>query len=199
MRVGLIRPCHRKEAHSGSRRFARSARGGLAAAGLLGALAAASPAQAACEASAGNDWKEAGVRVLARVFGPNCADAVAVIVVRGQGGALLHQRAFAAASVMTLAGVNDGSAMGAALKEWTKPGSGMSRTGQLPDWPQGADAPAASEFPFYPAQGVDRDFHNAWRADDAPMFCYVQGMESASCIAVKDGAVSELGVQSFPG
>jgi hypothetical protein len=79
------------------------------------------------------------------------------------------------------------------------PTQGFTTTGQLPPWAEGADAPEAGEFPFYPAPGADRASHMAWRAANAPMFCHVQGIESASCLAIENGSVTELGVQSFPG
>ena len=66
-------------------------------------------------------------------------------------------------------------------------------------WPPGAQQPASGEFPFYPEEGVDRDYYEKARAARAPLFCYVQGMESMSCVAIIEGGMVKLGVQSFPG
>jgi hypothetical protein len=31
------------------------------------------------------------------------------------------------------------------------------------------------------------------------VFCYVQGMESMSCVVFRDGGMTKIGVQTFPG
>jgi hypothetical protein len=54
-------------------------------------------------------------------------------------------------------------------------------------------------FPFYPSEGVTREAYLAARAANAPMWCFVQGMESQACLVLRDGAITELGAQSFPG
>jgi hypothetical protein len=63
----------------------------------------------------------------------------------------------------------------------------------------GAEHPVNGEFPFYPEPGVDRDYYEKARALRAPVFCYVQGMESMSFVALIEGGMVKLGVQSFPG
>lgn len=57
----------------------------------------------------------------------------------------------------------------------------------------------SGEFPFYVEEGLDRAAYEAVRGRDAPMFCYIQGMESAACLALEDGRLAKIGVQSFPG
>jgi len=32
-----------------------------------------------------------------------------------------------------------------------------------------------------------------------PVFCYVQGMESMACVALQNGEMTKVGVQTFPG
>ncbi len=75
----------------------------------------------------------------------------------------------------------------------------MQTSAALPDWPANADGPQSGEFPFYPEAGYDRESYMTLRANDLPLFCYVQGMESMGCLAAADGEVTKIGVQSFPG
>jgi hypothetical protein len=57
-----------------------------------------------------------------------------------------------------------------------------------------------SEFPFYlEPEWNDRVGYEELRARNAPMYCYVQGMESLACLALQDGQLYKIGVQSFPG
>jgi hypothetical protein len=46
---------------------------------------------------------------------------------------------------------------------------------------------------------VGRVGGEAARAARLPVFCYVQGMESMACVMWKDGGITKLGVQLFPG
>lgn len=75
----------------------------------------------------------------------------------------------------------------------------MQTSSALPEWPANADSPQNGEFPFYPAEGVTRDLYNQVRDANVPLYCYVQGMESSNCLALRDGALESVGVQSFPG
>jgi hypothetical protein len=102
---------------------------------------------------------------------------------------------------MVLAQAHDQDAMRTALNEWIDPAHNttMQTTSALPDWPANADAPASGEFPFYPESYVDRDSYIALREADVPLLCYVQGMESMACLALRDGQLEKVGVQSFPG
>jgi hypothetical protein len=101
---------------------------------------------------------------------------------------------------MTLAGAASVDDMQRRLHEWIgAPGAGRDSTGDLPEWPAGADAPAAGEFPFYVSDGWDRTSYESIRRNDRAMFCYVQGRESEICLAAVDGRLDEIGVQTFPG
>jgi hypothetical protein len=86
------------------------------------------------------------------------------------------------------------------LNEWVNPpGAARDSTGDLPVSAAGARSPMSGEFPFYVEEGVDRARYEGLRGRDAPMFCYVQGMESEACLAFENGRVTKIGVQSFPG
>ena len=59
--------------------------------------------------------------------------------------------------------------------------------------------PRSGEFPFYPEPYYDRSGYEVLRQSDVPLFCYVQGMESIACVALENGRMEKVGVQSFPG
>lgn len=178
---------------------------GLAAAMALAAAGFLAPAQAAgCSVGVTKAWapeKNARAYVTeAYANGVSCANAVVTIVVRGAGGDLLWADAMASNQLMTFADVKTRARMKAGLIDWLTQQHTFKSSGDLPEWKKGADAPEAGEFPFHPEPGVDRETYMQIRAEKQAMFCYVQGMESMSCIAIaKDGAVTKVGVQQFPG
>jgi hypothetical protein len=181
----------------------------------LWTLAACSPADNAkqdwrtgaiastCTASATQRWTPlSGVyfTVEAQSFGPGCENAVAAIAVRYAEQQLLYTEAFPAAHIAPLSGARDAVTMQTALADWINPETNvMQRTGDLPDWPQGADAPSGGEFPFIVEAGWDREAYLAQRAANAPMFCFVQGMESLACLVRRNERMEKIGVQAFPG
>jgi hypothetical protein len=155
-----------------------------------------------CDARGVSQWAvgEDTFFVEATTNGPDCARAVATIVVRNASGEALYTESHVASEVMTLHGAGDPSAMQAALGEWVD-GSNQpfANTGALPAWAANAEAPSNGEFPFYPTEGHTRETWAALRAHADPIFCYVQGMESMACIIYGDGGIEHLGVQTFPG
>jgi hypothetical protein len=172
----------------------------LAAPSLL--ASAPAPAQARCSLSASTPWVNTAGRYRIEAFsdGPDCARAVATLVIRSSSGAVLHHRSYQAEQVMPLSDARSRQAMQTALRSWVR-GSGPEpqTTASLPNWPARADAPAGSEFPFYPEDGVTRDDYLAVKAKRLPYFCYVQGMESLACFVADKGGLEKLGVQTFPG
>lgn len=175
----------------------------FAAAFALAAMTSVTNAEAKdCRASASARWNDVpGHTISAFTGGPDCARAVAVLTIRdGQGNPVFHE-SFVTEYVMILAGANTQASLATALKEWVDSSNpAFATTASLPEWPEGADAPASGEFPFYPAEEIDRAAWNRIRAAGAPVFCYVQGMESLGCVT-KDGdaGIVKIGVQSFPG
>ena len=156
-----------------------------------------------CQVSAAAPWHasaQATYQVEASSAGPDCTHAVATIAVRDASGKVMWADAAPSEHVMALAPAHDLPAMQRALAEWIDSNNRTIATSSaLPDWPQGADAPQNGEFPFYPEHDVDRAAYMALRAANVPVFCYVQGMESQACIALQDGAMTKIGVQTFPG
>ncbi len=151
----------------------------------------------ACAASASAEWS--GLNVTAAVEGGDCASAQATLTIRSVGVTLFSET-HAAANVMSLAQANDAAAMETALADWISSGNHtMATSGALPDWPAGAEAPQSGEFPFYPEEAMTRERYLALRAADAPLFCFVQGMESQACLALQNGALEKVGLQLFPG
>lgn len=151
----------------------------------------------ACATSASSMWN--GLSISAESGGDNCAAATARITIRDGVDTLISED-YQSDQVMTLAGAESVEDMQRRLGEWIMPaGAMMDRASDLPEWAQGDDHPMSGEFPFYTEEGVDRAAYEAIRSRDAPLFCYVQGMESLACFIHEGGALTRVGLQSFPG
>lgn len=163
-----------------------------------------SASQAAdCAAKASAPWTEGGKGIVAEATssGPRCGAAKLALVLRGAGGEVLFKFDATADSVMPFVQVKSKADMQAALASWVADArTQMPTTAKLPNWKQGQDQPSDGEFPFYPDEGVKRAEYLALRAAKRPMFCFVQGMESLSCLVIgADGKAKTIGAQSFPG
>lgn len=156
-----------------------------------------------CPASTSTNWTpQSGVvfTIDAATTGTDCAQASATITIRRAGGETLWSETHPAAEVMVLAGAETPQDMQRRLGEWISPGGAAADSaGDLPAWKTGEEAPMSGEFPFYPEDGLDRTSYEALRTRDAPVFCYVQGMESLACLAWDNGALAKVGLQTFPG
>ena len=187
--------------------FHRFAVVALVSSGLtLLAPAQTSPAAAAgnCAQSASRPWapvKTRAYRVEAFSNGPTCSLAVVTLVVRAPNGKVLWVDAAQTDQLMTFVEAKSRKQMARALTEWLFQSHGFKSTADLPEWKKGADAPASGEFPFYPEADIDRDAYEKIRGEMHPVFCYVQGMESMTCLGLStmDGSLSKIGVQLFPG
>ncbi|MEQ1931724.1 MAG: hypothetical protein ABL957_14505 [Parvularculaceae bacterium] len=132
--------------------------------------------------------------------GPTCAQAVALLVVRDAGGDVFWTDALPSARVMGLNEAATPAAMSAALAEWAGlPARHAQTTADLSPWSKTSGQPGESEFPFHPEAWMGEEAFARIAAEAAPMFCYVQGMESLSCLIERDGRLEKIGVQSFPG
>lgn len=156
-----------------------------------------------CVASADAPWRPlSGVEfeISTTSAGPDCAHAVATIAIRAASGQVLWADAAPTEHLFGFDQAHDVAAMQTALAGWINSSNHtMASTSALPDWPQGANAPQNGEFPFYPERDLDRDAYLALRTANVPLFCYVQGMESQACVALQNGQMTKVGVQSFPG
>ena len=163
------------------------------------------PVQAAggCSASASTAWKPfAGRTFRAEAFsnGPSCTYAVVTLVIRAPDGKALWADAAPAEHLMTFVEAKTRKQMSRALGEWLSQNHMFKTTAELPEWKTGEDAPKSGEFQFIPDQNVDREYYEQARGAKLPVFCYVQGMESMACVALsKDGQMTKIGVQTFPG
>lgn len=165
-----------------------------------GQQAAAEPNN--CPAQASTPWSAGQITytVQAVATGADCASASVAFTVRDPSGASIAAETYQANQVMTLANAESVADMERRLAEWITPaGAARDSTGDLPVWEVGADHPMSGEFPFYQDDGLDRAAYEALRRADAPMYCYVQGMESEACLVLQNGAFRKIGVQSFPG
>ena len=142
------------------------------------------------------------LRIEALADGPNCTLAVVLLVIRTSKGEPLWIESSKTGDVFTFTQSNltTVKAMTAALKEWIRKDDRLPRSDALPDWKEGSDAPETSEFPFYVDEGVTRDEYLDMRVAKLPMYCHVAGMESEVCVVLKkDGTITKVGSQSFPG
>jgi hypothetical protein len=169
---------------------------------------AAEGAAGACSATASMDWAPvagASYRIEGSAAGPACNEGTATLTVKDGAGKTLYtgQHEIAPMANTVFAEATTPEKLGAALTEWIDPaGSTQMRTTRaLPDWPRGADGPVSGEFPFYPEEGMNRDAYLRLRAQDKPLYCFVQGGESMQCFAldVAAGTLTPVGLQTFPG
>jgi hypothetical protein len=141
-----------------------------------------------CVGQAERKWN--GVTIEAVSQGDTCEDAVVTLVLRDKAGKPIWARAHIASQMLNFSQepAADAQAMIAKLSGWISGEGFMPRADKLS---------LKGEFPF---TANDMDEFAKARKSKAPLFCYIQGMESGNCLAVgKDGGVLELGVQSFPG
>ncbi|MES1199006.1 MAG: hypothetical protein ABUS48_03400 [Pseudomonadota bacterium] len=154
-----------------------------------------------CPAHAAAVWRagENAFAVIGDTTGADCAHATATLSIRDGSQAVVYTASAPVADLMTLSSAKDAAAMQTALVQWIDPATAASTTNDLPEWSANAENPIRGEFPFYPEERIDRAVYSGIRAADAPMYCYVQGMESQACIAWTNGQMTKLGVQTFPG
>jgi hypothetical protein len=166
-----------------------------------------------CSATVSRKWnisKKTNFLVEASSLGPDCKRAVVVIVVRDGEGEAKYSLSMAAkdnAVFSNLAdtrvtGIND---MRTSLATWLDAGlsSNKNRLSKFLEWKAGTDGPAETppaEFPFTVSSEISRATYEAWRKQNVPVYCFVQGMESMRCVVLtKEGTINEVGIQSFPG
>jgi hypothetical protein len=180
---------------------------------LVSMMAQAPMALADCNATISKKWdvgRKLPYSVEASSIGPDCQRAVALMVVRDGKGNVKYSFSGAAKDngiFGNLAGapIADIKKMRVALGEWLDAGlsSKKNKLSTFLEWKAGTEGPTENppaEFPFTVNSEVLRGTYEAWRKQDVPVFCFVQGMESMRCVVVtKDSTISEVGIQSFPG
>lgn len=163
----------------------------------------ATPVATACTGSALSNWNtgQGPFTVEAYAGGPTCQQAVATIVIRDAEGAPMHVAAYPIEFLFGFAEVASAASLQSALQDWIAvEGSPLRTTADLPTWAVGAEQPESGEFPFYPAEGyAERTVYEELRGQALPAFCYPQGMESLACVALREGQLESVGLQTFPG
>ncbi len=158
---------------------------------LLVMASVSSAAQAACTASVTRSWVK-GFTIEATAQGPTCAQAVATLVIRKKSGEPVWVQAYVTSFLMNFSQMPaaNSKVLSSTLKDWIS-GDGFQKS---------ADKLVEDgEFPFTVDEGIDATAMKRYRKNKAPLFCYIQGMESGNCLTTdSDGAIVDLGVQSFP-
>lgn len=176
---------------------------GMVVALLVAAGFGVAPAMAqGCAAKVTVPWSGAkGYKIVASSKGAKCASATIALSVVGPDGVAAGVYNAKVDENAEFIEVNSLKSMQTALTNWVTNGASERKTtSDLPEWPKGQDQPVSGEFPFYPEENVNQPFYEDVRGARRPMFCFTQGMESASCIYIDaHGGVNTLGAQSFPG
>ena len=126
--------------------------GRLIGAAVLVLACGVQPANADCETRSRATWAGSGKGIFAEAMsqGQTCANAVVTLVLRDSTGKPLWVDSRIGAQVMIFAGLGNRNAMARAMNDWIdQRRSQLARSDRLPDWPKGAQAPKAGEFPFY--------------------------------------------------
>ena len=148
-------------------------------------------------------WDAGGEKGTFEAFasGASCEKATAVLAVHDGTGQVIYSSVGGADNMMMLSEKKTPKELAAALAAWIDVKTNAGTADTLPEWKAGAEMPMLGEFPFYPAEGVNRDTYEKARAAKTPMYCYVPGIESSACL-IKDPqseAIYLLGSQAFPG
>jgi hypothetical protein len=168
------------------------------------------PAFADCNFSASKPWasaKKFGLVLHAHSLGEKCGSTALVISVTNRRGETLWAAAYTAGTISIFADDEAKSEKGVrtALSDWITIGqnSKNKRASDLPNWPEGASGilPPGAEFGYYPDElTLGREIYLEQRKAGAPLFCFVTGMESETCIIASDAnTVMAFGGMSFPG
>jgi hypothetical protein len=172
---------------------------------MMASSASLSHAAVNCNIRASQLWAASPAQKLsveAYTGGPTCALAVVTLVIRNSKGEPLWFETSDTRYILSFSEQPkaNAEAMATTLKEWVKNDDRMQYTSVLPEWKKGADAPVSAEFPFYVQDGITQQDYSQMRDAKLPMFCYVAGMESESCLVLtKEGTIVKIGSQSFPG
>jgi hypothetical protein len=175
--------------------------------GLIGSILFSSAAQATCNAAYEAPWKASGklgYNLAAYAVGANCRNAIVILAVTDAKHKPIWNTSRLAEGVAVFSDEHtvNGTNMKEALKNWVQIGLETKTTeaSTLPDWPAGASEPTREEFGFFIDAEIDHESYLKWRKQKRPLYCFVQGMESETCILADDsGQVWDIGGMTFPG
>jgi hypothetical protein len=166
-------------------------------------------ARAECVAKANVVWQSAkafDLSLEAHAVGTNCATSAVILLVTDAKGAVQWSTTrLAQENALFREGITDDTSMQKALKNWLAEGNGVGpkSTKEMPEWKpnkEQAEREGDGEFGFYAGEDVTQDFYQSAREENQPLFCFVQGVESTSCIgAAGPTAIYEIGGFTFPG
>ncbi len=131
----------------------------------------------------------------------DCSTARLALQVRTVDDEVVWSDVLPAHDLLVFEWVKTGQDMDNALRDWLTVNVTHDTTASLPEWRAGAEAPEGEEFPFVPDESLDQEAYAALRARSLPLICYVQGMESLTCLT-REGAdtpLRRIGIQMFPG
>jgi hypothetical protein len=182
-------------------------RGIIYAVGLVGSLFLTPSAQAVCNASYEAPWKASGklgYNIAAYAVGANCQNAIVVLAVTDAKQKPIWNTSRLSESVAVFSDEHtaNGTSMRDALINWVQIGLETKTTdaSTLPDWPAGASEPMREEFGFFIDAEIDQETYLKWRKQKRPLYCFVQGIESETCILADDsGQIWDIGGMTFPG
>ncbi|MFO1032579.1 MAG: hypothetical protein U1E15_00200 [Hyphomicrobiales bacterium] len=170
----------------------------------------AGQAAAACTASATVPWTASGkqgLKLTASAVGASCASPVVVLSVLDAAGKPVWTTARIGENVALFADASARTpkALPGALKEWLTTGLSTSpkSSGDLPPWRAGQENPLqkkGEEFGYFAGSDMSESYYEEQRKAKLPVFCFVQGLESESCImAGPNASILEFGGRTFPG
>ncbi len=170
-------------------------------AAIMAACSGFASANDTCETSASESVSLSDTIIAeAQTLGEDCANSVAIVIVRNGDGRPVYSFSSPAHSLFELEYATNGKEMATALDTMigvpNREATFSSNT--LPPWQEGADGPEG-EFPFYLEDWMDRTEYERIRASDTPIWCHVQGIESMACFTVENENIFSIGVQAFPG
>jgi hypothetical protein len=148
----------------------------------------------ACTHTATHDvsWSnpDAADTVTATSQGPSCAQAVVTFVVRNAHGDPLWTFASTYYDLHTGGtpppGVTPPAVSGEEMEKFLQSFADVTTmaSGQLPDWAEGAPAPADATRPFHYSTAYTRDIYEALRASNRALVCYAAAAEATQCLIV---------------
>lgn len=174
------------------------------------APAADQAADAGCNVSHEIQWGPIGptdqpaYNVKAWTHGSICEASVVTLAVFARDGYPFYTWSGEVQYLFGLKDAADAAAMKTALAEWLDQGPTLETTATLPAWDETEGQPKRAEFPFMPAQGMDKAAYEQLKKDNLPKLCFPQGSESLQCLALRSGAdtgtaLEDIGLQLFPG
>jgi hypothetical protein len=148
-------------------------------------------ARAGCFAEFSQDWSAVGSQyyvIETEAEGATCPEAVATMRITSRDGATLFEHTYRTAEIPLAFNPNSNqTALREELEGWSQNTADPATADTLPAWPAGAQHPPH----FQPA--VTRQQYEAARGAQGPLFCFPDGGESNSCVALQGDHATLMG------